>query len=107
MWVGVNFQAKQTALTFFSQNLPKNGFRVDNSENSCRNKNQLPQYTVGQFSVKMNNFEFFDPNLSKNGFWSQNFKNFIWNLHFQDAMCANFQFEQLLLFWPKFAQKGN
>ena len=35
-----NFQAKRTTLIFFWPNLPKNGFRVGNSENQCLNKNQ-------------------------------------------------------------------
>ena len=35
-----NFQTKRTTLIFFCPNLPKNGFRVGNSENQCLNKNQ-------------------------------------------------------------------
>ena len=44
MCVCANFEAKQT--DFFCPNLPKNGFRVGNSENYCQNKNQDPQYTM-------------------------------------------------------------
>ena len=41
-----NFQAKTKSFGFFILNLPKNGFRVGNSENQCRNKNQYPRDTM-------------------------------------------------------------
>ena len=37
---------KTNSFDFFTPNLPKNGFRVRNSENYCWNKNQNPQYTM-------------------------------------------------------------
>ena len=36
------FSGKTNSFDFFSPNLPKNGFRVGNSENYCWNKNQHP-----------------------------------------------------------------
>ena len=48
-----NFQAKTKGFDFFILNLPKNGFRVGNSENQCRNKNQYPRDTMcANFSAK-------------------------------------------------------
>ena len=40
------FSGKTNSFDFFSPNLPKNGFRVDNSKNYCRNKNQHPRYSM-------------------------------------------------------------
>ena len=40
------FSGRTNSFDFFSPNLPKNGFRVGNSENYCRNKNQHPRYTM-------------------------------------------------------------
>ena len=40
------FSGKKNSFDFFSPNLPKNGLRVSNSENYCRNKNQHPRYTM-------------------------------------------------------------
>ena len=40
------FSGKKNSFDFFSPNLLKNGFRVSNSENYCRNKNQHPQFTM-------------------------------------------------------------
>ena len=37
------FSGKTNSFDFFSQNFPKNRFRVGNSKNYCRNKNQHPQ----------------------------------------------------------------
>ena len=54
-------------MPIFSPNLPKNEFRVGNSESQCQNKNQHPQDSVFQFSGKTGNFDF-SPNLPKNGF---------------------------------------
>ena len=40
------FSVKTNSFDFFSPNLPKNGFRVGNSENYCWNKNHHPRYTM-------------------------------------------------------------
>ena len=37
------FSGKTNSFGFFSANFPKNAFRIGNSENSCRNKNQHPR----------------------------------------------------------------
>ena len=47
-----------------------------------------------QSSGKRDTFDYFDPNLHKYGFWGWNFRVQIRNLHFQDAMCANFQLKR-------------
>ena len=46
VFVCIDFQVKQTTLTFSAQNCLKNGFRVGNSEKYCRNKNPHPRYTM-------------------------------------------------------------
>ena len=40
------FSGKTNNFQFFGPNMPKNGFRVANSANYYRNKNQHPQYTM-------------------------------------------------------------
>ena len=40
------FSGKTYSFDFFSPNLPKNGFRVGNSTNYCRNKNQHRRDTL-------------------------------------------------------------
>ena len=45
-------------MPIFSPNLPKNEFRVGNSESQYQNKNQHPQDSVFQFSGKTGNFDF-------------------------------------------------
>ena len=40
------FSGKTNSFDFFSPNFPKNGFRIGNSKNYCRNKNQHPRYTM-------------------------------------------------------------
>ena len=40
------FSGKTNSFEFSSANLPKNGFRVSNSENYRQNKNQHPRYTT-------------------------------------------------------------
>ena len=40
------FSSKTKNFEFFVPNLPKNEFRVGNSENQCRNKNQHPRDTM-------------------------------------------------------------
>ena len=40
------FSGKTNSFDFFSPNLPKNGFRVGNSKNYCRNKNQHRRDTL-------------------------------------------------------------
>ena len=58
------FSGKKNSFDFFSPDLPKNGFRVGNSENESASL----LYHMCQFSVKIDNFEFFSPNLPNNGF---------------------------------------
>ena len=61
----VNFQVKQTTLTFRSR-LPKNGFCGRNFKNlSPDSESALLRYYLWQLSVKMDNFEFFGLNLGK------------------------------------------
>ena len=64
----VNFQTKQTALTFSAQICPKTGLRVGNSENYCRNKNQHPRDTLYVNLQVKHDSDFFFPNLPKNEF---------------------------------------
>ena len=53
------FSGKTNSFDFFSPNLPKNGFRVGNSRNYCRNKNQHPRYTMcANFQSKWKTFNF-------------------------------------------------
>ena len=40
------FSGKANSFDFFCPNFPKNEFRVDNSKNYYRNKNQHPRYTM-------------------------------------------------------------
>ena len=40
------FSSKTDSFNFFGPNLPKNGFRVENSESKCWNKNQYPRDTM-------------------------------------------------------------
>ena len=41
-----HFSGKTNSFDFFKANLPKNGFRIGNSENCCCNKNQHPRYAM-------------------------------------------------------------
>ena len=53
------FSGKTNSFDFFSPNLPKNGFRIGNSENYCRNNNQHPQYTMcANFQSKWTTLDF-------------------------------------------------
>ena len=78
-------------MPIFSPNLPKNEFRVGNSESQYQNKNQHPQDSVFQFSGKTGNFDF-SPNLPKNGFSGRILKNPSPDsqTYLKDTMCANF-----------------
>ena len=53
------FSGRTNSFDFFSPTLPKNGFRVGNSENYCRNENRHPRYTMCvNFQSKWTNFNF-------------------------------------------------
>ena len=86
----VNFQTKQTALTFSAQICPKTGLRVGNSENYCRNKNQHPRDTLYVNLQVKHDSDFFFPNLPKNEF---------------NIVSIFSQNGQTLTFWLKFPQK--
>ena len=66
--MSVNFWAKWTT-EFFDANLPKNGFRVENPENYCWNKNQYPRDTMcAIFQAKRTTFTFSAQNCPKKAF---------------------------------------
>ena len=51
------FSDKTNNFKFFAKNLPKNGFRVGNAGNQCRNKNQHPRHTIcANFQEKKTTF---------------------------------------------------
>ena len=110
MYVRVcHFPAKTNSFDFFSQNLPKNEFRVRNSENYCQNKNQHPRYTIcDNFESKWTTLNFFVQTCPKKdlGFKIQK-TNVGTRINNLEITCVPIfrQNKQLWRFWPKFAQK--
>ena len=88
-----NFQVKQTSLTSFSANLPKNEFWSHNFKNLRPYSDSATlRYHIFQFSGKTNNFGFFSPNFPKNGLRIGNSENSCRNKnqHPRDIMCTSF-----------------
>ena len=70
------FSGKTNSFGFFSPNYPKNGFRIGNSENSCRNKNQYPRDIMcTNFPAKWTTLKFLAQIWPKNGFRVENSEN--------------------------------
>ena len=68
------FSGKKDNFYFSLPNLPKNGFRDQNSKNLSPDLESVPlTYHVCQFSVKMNNFECFGLKLGKLPIYLQQF----------------------------------
>ena len=79
---------------FFSPNLPKNGYRVGNSENECWNKNQHPRDTMcANFQEKQTTLNFVTkiyPKIDLGLEIQKQNKNQNKNRHPGDSVCANF-----------------
>ena len=101
------FSGKTNSFDFFSPNLPKNGFRIDNSENYCRNKN--PRYTMrANFQSKWTTLNFSAQICPKKDLGFETEKNNVGIIiNIVETLCVPIfnQTGQLSLFWPKFAQK--
>ena len=83
------FSGKKENFEFFGPNLPKNGFRVGNSENYCRNKYQHPRDTVcANFQPKRAFFTFSAQICQKFDFGVGISKILVWirNQHPQDTV---------------------
>ena len=90
----INFQTKQTTLTFLAESL------ILDSESAF-----LRSY-VHQFSDKTDHFKLLDPNLLKNWFWGQKSKSGFGISILEILRAPIFrQNGQLWIFGPKFAQK--
>ena len=105
------FSGKANSFDFFSPNLPKNGFRVGNSKNCCRTKNQHPRYTMcANFESKWTTSNFSAEICPKKDLGLETEKS---NVGIRITIVETLyvpifsQTGQLWLFWPKFAQKGN
>ena len=110
MYVHVcQFSGKTNSFDFFSPNLPKNGFRVGNSKNYCRNKNQHPQYTMcANFQSKWITLNFSAQICPKKDLGFETEKNNVGiRINIIGTLCVPIfgQTGQLWLFRPKCAQK--
>ena len=103
------FSGKTNSFDFFSPNLPKNGFRVGNSENYWRNKNQHPQYTMcANFQSKYTTLNFLAQICPKKNLGLEIEKSNVGiRINIIEILCAPIfsQTGQLVVFWSKFAQK--
>ena len=103
------FSGKTNSFDFFSPNLPKNGFRVGNSKNYCRNKNQHPRYTMcANFQSKWTTLNFLAQICPKKDLDFEIEKNNVGiRINIVETLCELIfsQTGQLWLFWPKVAQK--
>ena len=94
------FAGKTDNSDFLGLNLPKNGFRVGNSENYCWNENHHPRDTIcGNFLAKRTTLTFSAQIPPKMDFLVILSKIKVWirNQHLQDIMCANFQSKWITL----------
>ena len=105
------FSGKTNCFEFFSPNLPKNEFRVSNSESYCRNKNQHPRYTMcASFQSKWTTLNFSAQICPEKDLGLETEKRNVGiRINIVETLCVPIfsQTGQLWLFWPKFAQKGN
>ena len=70
-----NFQAKQIALTFSAQILPKIDLGMEIQKDNVGIRISILVILYMSISGKTNNFDFSGRNLPENGFWVRNFKN--------------------------------
>ena len=103
------FSGKTHSSDFFSPNLPKNGFRVGNSENYCRNKNHHPWYTMrANFQSKWTTLNFLVQICPKKDLGLETEKSNVGiRINIVETLCVPIfsQTRQLWLFWSKFAQR--
>ena len=103
------FSGKMDNFNLFGPNLPKNRFRIGNSENLCQNKNQQPRDTIPvNFQAKWTTLTFLAQICSQIDFGLEIQKtNVRIRISTLEMPCVPIfrQNKQLLLFWPKFAQK--
>ena len=93
------FSDKTDNFKFFAKNLPKNGFRVGNAGNQCRNKNQHPRHTIcANFQEKKTTFR--TKFVQKWIFGCRNFKNLSLDLESAPPIYHVCQFSvKTLNFW--------
>ena len=103
------FSGKTNSFDFFSPNLPKNGFRVGNSKNYCRNKNQHRRDTLcANFQPNWTTLTFLAQILPKMDLGSEIQKaNVGIRISIAKMPCVPIfrKNRQLSFFWPKFVQK--
>ena len=103
------FSGKPNSFDFFSPNLPKIGFRVDISENYCRNKNQHPRYTIcANFQSKWANLDFSGQIYPKNDLGFETEKSIVGiriNIFETLSMQIFSQTGKLWVLWSKCTQK--
>ena len=80
---------RTNSFDFFCPNLPKNGFRVGNSENYCQNKNQHPRYTMcANFQRKWTTLNFSAQICPKNDLGLETEHNVNIRINIDETLCV-------------------
>ena len=104
------FSGKTNSFDFFTPNLLINRFRVGNSENYCRNKNQYPWYTMCvNFQLKWTTLNFSAHICPESDLGLENEKSYVGiRINIVETLCVSIvsQTGQLWVFSPNLPKNG-